>query len=81
MGEPAFQQCINPDCAATFAIDQVMVSCSKCGGLLDVNYDWSRLNVPTSLSFFEDRWATKGYGAQGRLDFSGVWRFREWMRF
>src|SRR4029078_9646179 len=81
MTEPAFQQCINPDCAATFAIDEVKVSCAKCGSLLDINYDWSRLPVPKSLNFFEDRWATKGYGAEGRLDFSGVWRFRELMPF
>jgi threonine synthase len=37
--------------------------------------------VPKSLSFFEGRWATKRTGVAGRLDFSGVWRFRELLPF
>ena len=81
MNDAAFQQCINPDCAATYAIDDVRVSCGKCNSLLDVKYDWSKLPVPRSLSFFEHRWSTKGTGGEGRLDFSGVWRFRELMPF
>jgi threonine synthase len=81
MTHAAFQQCINPACTATFAIDQIKVSCDKCGGLLDIRYEWSRLPVPRSLSFFEHRWITKGTQTQGRLDFSGVWRFREMLPF
>ncbi len=49
--------------------------------LLDVRYDWDRLPVPRSLTFFEHRWSTKGTGLEGRLDFSGVWRFRELLPF
>src|SRR5947209_4713114 len=81
MTDRAFQQCINPDCAAPFGIEEVHVACAKCGSLLDIQYDWSRLPVPRSLSFFEHRWNTKGTGTQGTLDFSGVWRFRELMPF
>ncbi len=81
MAEVAFQQCINPDCNATYGIDQIMVACDKCGSLLDIRYDWGRLPVPRSLSFFEHRWSTKGTAIQGQLDFSGVWRFRELMPF
>jgi threonine synthase len=81
MTEAAYQQCINPSCNATYAIGDVKVSCTKCGSLLDVRYDWKRLPVPKNLSFFEGRWATKGTGGAGRLDFSGVWRFRELMPF
>ena len=81
MTEPAFQLCINPDCAATYAIRDVKVECDRCGGLLDVRYDWSRLPAPKSLSHFEQRWATRGIAGQGRLDFSGVWRFRELLPF
>src|SRR4051812_26761273 len=81
MTDRAFQQCISPACAATFGVDEVHVACPKCGSLLDIRYDWSRLPVPRSLNFFEHRWATKGTGTQGRLDFSGVWRFRELMPF
>ncbi|HMB94689.1 MAG TPA: threonine synthase [Tepidisphaeraceae bacterium] len=81
MSDAAFQQCINPACAATYSIGEVKVACTKCGSLLDVRYDWARLAVPKSLSFFEGRWATKGTGGEGRLDFSGVWRFRELLPF
>lgn len=81
MTDRAHQQCVNPECRATYAVDEVKVACTKCGGLLDVRYDWDRLPVPRSLSFFEHRWATKGTEVSGRLDFSGVWRFRELMPF
>src|SRR4051795_13537114 len=81
MNDTAFQQCINPACASTFAVEDVRVSCGKCGSLLDIKYDWSKLPVPKNLNFFEHRWSTKGTGTEGKLDFSGVWRFRELMPF
>ena len=65
---------------ATYAIDDVKVACTKCGSLLDIRYDWSKLPVPKKLDFFEGRWATKGTEHEGKLDFSGVWRFRELCR-
>src|SRR5688572_21499333 len=81
MSDTVFQQCINPSCASTFAVDDSRVSCATCGGLLDIQYDWSRLPAPKSLNFFEHRWSTKGTEIEGRIDFSGVWRFRELMPF
>ncbi|MDB5323315.1 MAG: thrC 2 [Phycisphaerales bacterium] len=81
MKEAAFQQCINPACSATYAVEDVHLSCKKCGSLLDIKYDWSKLPVPKNLNFFEHRWSTKGTGTEGRLDFSGVWRFRELLPF
>ncbi len=81
MTDRAFQQCINPVCAATYGVDESKVACTKCGNLLDIKYDWSRLPVPRGLDYFEHRWATKGADAAGRADFSGVWRFRELMPF
>ena len=82
----AYQQCIDPDCNATFAVDEVHVTCPAClaGGrqaLLDVRYDWGRATVPKSHAFFEHRWMTKGGKGSGALDFSGVWRFRELLPF
>ena len=41
------------------------MACSKCGSLLDVRYDWKRLPIPKSLTFFEHRWSTKGRGVEG----------------
>lgn len=81
MTDAAFQRCINPDCAATFGVDQAHVACPKCGGLLDIAYDWKLLPVPRSMNYFEHRWSTKGTAMAGRLDFSGVWRFRELLPF
>ena len=77
MTDPAYQQCINPACRATLAIDQARFGCPACGDLLDVVYDWDRLPVPRRLAEFERKWSE-------RLDpasFSGVWRFRELLPF
>jgi threonine synthase len=82
----AYQQCIHPDCNATFSVQEVHVACPRCAqsgrqSLLDVRYNWDRPDVPRSLKAFEHRWMTKGEHGQGALDFSGVWRFRELMKF
>ncbi len=81
MNDAAYQQCIRPSCAATFDVAESKVACPHCGNLLEIRYDWAKLNVPESLSFFEKRWNTKGLDAAGALDFSGVWRFRELLPF
>ncbi|MCS7046759.1 MAG: threonine synthase, partial [Gemmataceae bacterium] len=49
----------------------------RCGGLMDVAYDWSRLPLPRSLRDFEAKWAQR----TNPLCFSGVWRFRELLPF
>ena len=72
MSDLAFQRCINPTCRATVDLGDTAFRCPKCGGLLDVAYDWGRLPVPKSLADFEARWANRS----NPLDFSGVWRFR-----
>jgi len=81
MPDGAFQQCINPACRSTYGVEEIHVSCPQCGSLLDIAYDWNKLSPPKSLKDFERRWATKGTDTSGRLDFSGVWRFRELMPF
>ncbi|MFM1801546.1 MAG: hypothetical protein RJA81_898, partial [Planctomycetota bacterium] len=73
----AFQQCINPDCKTTVSIDRTIFECPNCGDLLDVVYDWDRAEVPTSLKWFERKWAERNDPA----NFSGVWRFRELLPF
>lgn len=75
--EVAYQQCINPDCNATFGVDEVIFSCPKCGELLDIRYNWDKAQVPKSLKYFEQKWNTKA----SIYDFSGVWRFRELLPF
>ena len=75
--DAAYQQCINPACHATLAIESAHFSCPRCGDLLDVVYDWDRLAVPRQLSDFEAKWADR----LNPLNFSGVWRFRELLPF
>ena len=73
----SFQQCINPLCGHTLDVGQVKTACDRCGDLLDVGYDWSRINVPKRLSDFEHMWTQR----HNPLRFSGVWRFHELIQF
>jgi threonine synthase len=73
----AFQQCINPACAATYEARSVRTSCDKCGDLLDIAYDWDRAAVPGKLSDFEATWSQR----TNPVRFSGVWRFHELLPF
>ncbi len=73
----AYQMCINPDCGATFDTGQAIFECPKCGELLDIRYEWDRIEVPRRMSDFARRWASRDH----KLDFSGVWRFRELIAF
>jgi threonine synthase len=75
--DAAFQKCINPDCGAEFDCGQSLFNCPKCSELLDTQYNWDKIEVPDKLSDFGKRWANR----RGRLDFSGVWRFRELLAF
>ena len=77
MGDIAYQKCINPKCSATFDVKEVHAKCPQCGDLLDVLYDWERVKLPGRLADFERRWTTR----RDRLDYSGVWRFRELIPF
>jgi threonine synthase len=42
-----------------------------------VVYDWEKVGTPDRMSDFGRRWASR----ENRLDFSGVWRFRELLNF
>jgi threonine synthase len=61
-----------PYCRATVDVGQTTFRCPRCGGLLDVDYEWDRLPLPRSLS----EWAEVWFRRRELLDFSGVWRFR-----
>ncbi|MBN1391315.1 MAG: threonine synthase [Sedimentisphaerales bacterium] len=73
----AYIKCINPDCGAEFSCAETMFKCPKCGELLDTLYNWDKMKVPKKLNDFAKRWASRAH----RLDFSGVWRFRELLNF
>jgi threonine synthase len=71
------QRCIAPACAATADLTDTSFTCPRCGGLMDVAYDWSCLPVPKSLRDFESKWSQR----TNPLGFSGVWRFHELLPF
>ncbi len=73
----AFQKCINPDCGSEFDCGQTFFKCPDCGDLLDITYNWNKVELPEKLSDFSKRWATRN----NPLDFSGVWRFRNLINF
>jgi threonine synthase len=73
----AFQRCLNSLCGATFDVGQELTACQRCGDLLDIEYDWSRIAVPKSLSDFEQMWSRR----YEPMRFSGVWRFHELLPF
>ncbi|MBN2063175.1 MAG: threonine synthase [Sedimentisphaerales bacterium] len=75
--EKAWQQCINSSCAATYSIDEILPACPTCGNLLDIKYDWNKVEVPSNLNWFEKRWSSRN----NPLDYSGVWRFRNFLGF
>ena len=77
MSSTAFQKCINPDCGAEFDCAEAMFKCPRCGELLDIRYNWDKIEVPDKISDFGKRWANR----INPLDFSGVWRFRELLNF
>jgi threonine synthase len=75
--DAVYQRCINPGCGGTLPLDDTAFVCPKCGGLVDVAYDWPRLSLPKSLAEFESKWADRA----NPLNLSGVWRFRELLPF
>jgi len=64
-------------CGAPYGVEETLVACGQCGGLLDVVYDWDRLSPPDRLEYFESKWSER----HDPLAFSGVWRFRELLPF
>jgi threonine synthase len=77
LNDVAFQRCISPKCGETFSVEQVLTSCPKCGDLLDVRYEWDRIELPEKLSDFQQMWSRRNEPRR----FSGVWRFHELLPF
>ncbi|VTS08670.1 threonine synthase [Tuwongella immobilis] len=77
MTDAVFLRCINPLCGATVDRGTTHFRCPKCNSLLDVAYDWDRLQPPRSLKAFEAKWSDR----TNPLSFSGVWRFYELLPF
>jgi threonine synthase len=72
----SFLQCAEESCQSRQQSSQSGHRCSKCGGLLEVSYDFDRAPAEALRRVWADR--KLGTGAADR---SGVWRFRELLPF
>lgn len=81
MNEACYQVCISPDCGRTFDLSEVHFACPRCGSLLDVRYEWDKVELPASLEAFDARRGAIGSSPESRANASGVWRFRELLPF
>jgi threonine synthase len=72
----AFLQCIEQRCQQRYPLDAKEHQCPACGGLLDVQYDFPRIDPHSLRELWQQR---KMSGAI--MDQSGVWRFRELLPF
>lgn len=73
----ALLSCIETSCKACFSINERMYTCRRCGGLLDVHYEFDSADRADDLkAVFKAR-----RGDDGVIERSGVWRFRELLPF
>ncbi len=72
----AYLQCIEAPCQATYDAGEPLYTCERCGGLLDVRYEWRRTYLSDVFETFDARRASFH-----PHDISGVWRFRELLPF
>jgi threonine synthase len=77
MSYQATFQCINPECRATYPLNQIIYQCRQCHSLLEVQHDLKQLarrDAKGWMKLFEDRYKTTmwPYG-------SGVWGKKEWI--
>lgn len=73
----ALQRCIEPDCNATYPLNEPIYVCAACGGLLDIEYCFDKAFNATVLKKI---WNERRSSA-GARDSSGVWRHRELLPF
>jgi len=68
--------CFNAACRARYDINDVIYNCPKCGGLLEVQYDFSEIDAPALKQTWRERRMSND-----PLEQSGVWRYRELFPF
>ena len=74
---PGYLRCFEAECGKHYSIRETIYTCAGCGGLLDVQYEFSAQPSADRLrALFKDRRA-----GETKLDRSGVWRFRELLPF
>jgi len=68
--------CFAPTCRAKYLLTDVLYQCPQCGGLLEVEYDWTEANT----SSWKELWRERRMD-NSPLNQSGVWRYREMLPF
>ena len=68
--------CIEQNCRARYDISEVIYTCPKCGGLLEVGFTNSDIDPASLKSVWRER-----RKCNQPLDQSGVWRYRELLPF
>ena len=68
--------CFEPNCRAKYPLTEVIYQCPRCGGLLEVTYDWSSANT----ELWKRIWRARRMDNQP-MNQSGVWRYRELIPF
>ncbi|MBI2818011.1 MAG: threonine synthase [Acidobacteria bacterium] len=69
-------QCLDKKCGATYPVHDLANECTACGNLLDVRYEWPKID-PAAL---KQTWLSRKM-SRDQGDLSGVWRFREIIPF
>jgi len=70
-------RCVEAQCSTTYTASERLYTCRRCGGLLDVAYDF---RLPAGADEMKARFRERRM-ADGGLERSGVWRFRELLPF
>jgi threonine synthase len=68
--------CFEPTCRSKFPLNEILYQCPTCGGLLEVDYDWSS----AVTSSWKETWRERRL-ENDSLNQSGVWRYRELLPF
>jgi threonine synthase len=72
-----YLRCIEADCRASYAATERLYACRRCGGLLDVAYDF---RLPGGAEEMKARFRERRM-MDAEIERSGVWRFRELLPF
>src|ERR1044071_1731013 len=73
----AYLRCVEADCRASYAATERLYTCKRCGGLLDVAYDF---RLAASIDEMKARFRERRTH-DSEIERSGVWRFRELLPF
>lgn len=75
MNHQSLQRCIEPNCGASYALNERRYACSQCGNLLDIE-----TKPEEDANTLSRLWRERMSSLETR-DRSGVWRYRELLPF